>query len=148
MKRLPTGIGILILIAAATTMGCKTDQEGVRNAAAQQPRYETLIIPDGANVVASLDTRLSTETNKTGDSFAATTTEAIIVGGKTAVAAGARIYGVLHNVQASGRTKGRAQMTLAYHGLVDSEGKEQKRLKAELKSAWIDLDAAFNKPMP
>lgn len=123
MKRLPTGIGILILIAAATTMGCRTDEEGVRNAAAQQPRYETLIIPDGANVVASLDTRLSTETNKTGDSFAATTTEAIIVGGKTAVPAGARINGVLHDVQASGRTSGRAQMTLAYHGIVDSEGK-------------------------
>jgi len=29
-----------------------------------------------------------------------------------------------------------------------AEGKEQKRLKAGLKSAWNDLDAAFKKPMP
>ena len=123
MKRLPGGIGILILIAVAMMVGCAGDQEGTKTAAAQKPRFVTLVIPDGANVVASLDTRLSTETNHTGDRFDATTTEPIIVGGKTVLPTGARIHGVLRDVQASGRVKGRAQMTLAYQGVVDSEGK-------------------------
>jgi hypothetical protein len=126
MKRIPASIGILVVIAAAITAGCTQDQESSRSAgtaAAQKPRFVTLVIPDGANVVASLDTRLSTETNHTGDRFDATTTEPIIVGGKTVLPTGARIHGVLRDVQASGRVKGRARMTLAYQGVVDSEGK-------------------------
>jgi len=129
MKRLPASIGILVMIAAAITAGCTQDRESVRDAAAaqtpavQKPRFETIVIPDGTNVVASLDTRLSTETNHTGDPFGATTTEPIIVGGRTAIPAGARIHGVLRDVQASGRTKGRARMTLTYATIVDSQGK-------------------------
>ena len=117
---------MLVLIAAAFTAGCTQDRQGIRSAAAkeaQKPQFVTLVIPDGTSVVASLDTRLSTETNHTGDTFGATTTEPIMVGGKTDVPAGARIAGVLHDVQASGRTSGRARMTLAYHGITDSKGK-------------------------
>lgn len=88
----------------------------------QAPRFVTLVIPDGTTVVASLDARLSTETNHTGDPFGATTTAPILVAGRTAVPAGARIHGVLRDVQASGRIKGRARMTLAYQGMVDSKG--------------------------
>jgi hypothetical protein len=126
MKRIPASIGILVVIAAAITVGCTQDRDNVRVAAAaeaQKPRFETIVIPDGTSVVASLDTRLSTATNHAGDSFVATTTEPIIVGGRTAVAAGARIHGALRDVQASGRTKGRARLTLTYATIVDSEGK-------------------------
>ena len=126
MRRLTASIGILIVIAFAMMVGCARDQEGVPNAkaaAAKKPRFETLVIPNGANVVASLDTRLSTETAQTGDRFVATTIEPIIVDGRTAVPAGAQIHGVLRDVQASGRIQGRARMTLAYERMVDSEGK-------------------------
>jgi hypothetical protein len=124
MKRIPASIGILVVIAAAITAGCTQDRESSRSeAAAQKPRFVTLIIPDGTSVVASLDARLSTETNQTGDAFGATTTEPVIVGGKTVLPTGTRIHGVLRDVQASGRIKGRARMTLAYQGVVDSEGK-------------------------
>jgi outer membrane lipoprotein SlyB len=129
MKRLPVSIGILVVIAAVLVAGCTRDRESVRSAEAAQtpavetPRYETLVIPDGTSVVASLDTRLSTKTNRTGDPFGATTTEPIIVGGRTLVPAGARIHGVLRDVEASGRTSGRARMTLAYETIADSEGK-------------------------
>lgn len=129
MKRIPASIGILVVIAAAITAGCTKDQAGVpsgtaaQTATVQKPRVETLVIPDGTQVVAALDTRLSTETNRTGDAFGATTTEPIIVGGRTVVPVGARIHGVLRDVQASGRIKGRARMTLAYDTIVDSQGK-------------------------
>ncbi len=124
MKRTLASIGILVVIAAAITAGCTQDRESSRTeAAAQKPRFVTLVIPDGTSVVASLDTRLSTETNHTGDPFDATTTEPILVGGKTVLPTGTRIHGVLRDVQASGRIKGRARMTLAYQGVVDAEGK-------------------------
>jgi hypothetical protein len=127
MKRLPTNIGILVLIAAAITAGC-AKETGTRDAAAARsqeapkPRFETLVIPDGTSVMASLGTRLSTETNHAGDPFVATTTAPVIVDGRTVVPAGATIHGVLRDVQASGRIKGRARMTLAYQGIVDSQG--------------------------
>ena len=131
MKRLPASIGTLILIAAAVTVGCAKNQESVKDAAAaqpaaaQKPRFETLVIPDGTSIVASLDTQLSTETNHTGDAFRATTTEPVIVGGRTVVPTGAQINGVLRDVEASGRIEGRARMTLAYETIVDSQGKTQ-----------------------
>jgi len=126
MKRIPVSLAILVLIAAATTAGCTQDQQSVRSATAaatQKPHYVTLVIPDGTNLLASLDTRLSTETNHAGDPFGATTTEPIVIDGRTAVSSGARIHGVLRDVQASGRIKGRARMTLVYESLVDSQGK-------------------------
>ena len=106
----------------AITPGCQQSKASGASAVAQKSRFETLVIPDGTNVVASLNTRLSTKTNHTGDAFVATTTGPIVVGGKTVVPSGAQIHGVLRDVQASGRVSGRARMTLAYQGLVDSEG--------------------------
>lgn len=129
MKRIQASIGVLILVAAAVTAGCAKDKDGVPDAAAAQakappkPQFETLVVPDGTLVVASLDTQLSTETNHTGDPFRATTTEPTIIGGRTAIPTGAQIHGVLRDVEASGRIEGRARMTLAYETIVDSQGK-------------------------
>jgi hypothetical protein len=133
MKRNPASLGILALVAAAITSGCAKHQEDTVNSASAQtpaaetpavekPRFETLVIPDGTPLVASLDRRLSTETNHDGDPFVAITTEPVIVDGRTVLPAGAQIHGVLRGVQASGRIKGRAQMTLAYQDIVDSQG--------------------------
>jgi hypothetical protein len=121
-------IGVFVLIAVAAMAGCTKESESDRARAAQarqgaKPRMQTAVIPAGTNVVASLDSRLSTDTNVTGDRFAATTTESIVVDGKTVIPAGARIHGMLRDVQASGRVSGRARMTLAYEQIVDSEGK-------------------------
>lgn len=129
MNRTSVSIGVLLVIAAAVTAGCTKDQDVVRNAAAaqppavQKPRFETLAIPGGTTFVASLDTQLSTETNHAGDTFNATTIEPIIVDGKTAIPAGAKLHGVLRDVEASGRVQGRARMTLTYETIVDSQGK-------------------------
>jgi hypothetical protein len=129
MKRTPVSLAILVLIACAVTAGCTQDRTSAEGKAAaqapavQEARFETFTIPDGTNVVASLNSRLSTETNHAGDSFGATTTEPVVIGGRTVVPAGALIHGVLRDVQASGRIKGRARMTLAYESLVDSQGK-------------------------
>jgi alkylhydroperoxidase family enzyme len=125
MRRLTASLSSLLLIAVATTAGCAKTQEDVGSVAAKQAqsRVETITIPDGTAVVASLDTHLSTETNHSGDPFTATIVEPIIVSGKTVVPSGAKIHGALRDVQASGRVEGRARMTLAYATIVDAKGK-------------------------
>ena len=123
MKRLPANIGALILIAAVVSSGCTDNPDNARAGSAQSQRSDTLVIPAGTSLVASLETQISTETNRTGDPFRATTTEPIIVDGITAIPTGARIHGVLRDVQASGHIEGRARMTLAYESIVDAQGK-------------------------
>jgi hypothetical protein len=130
MRYIPATIGTLALVAVAIAAGCSNDQgnasakdAGDRKEAAEQPRFETVVIPDGSMVTVSLETRLSTLSSHTGDAFVSTTVEPIRVGGMTVVPAGAKIHGVLRDVEASGRVQGRARMTLAYETLVDPSGR-------------------------
>lgn len=127
MNRITGRIGALLLMATAITSGCSGSnaEEDARIAQARQdskPRNETIVIPSGTNVLATLDTQVSTETSASGDQFTATTIQPITVDGKTVVPVGSRIHGLLRDVQASGRIKGRARMTLAYEHIV-SNGK-------------------------
>ena len=118
-------IGIALLLTAAIAPGCKDDANNdgrTPGREAAKPRLETLTIPAGTLVLAALDTRLSSDTNHTGDTFVATTTQPIVIDGKTVAPAGTAIRGTLRDVQASGRVKGRAQMTLAYEEIVDAAG--------------------------
>jgi hypothetical protein len=128
MKFTPTSLSILALIAAAVSMGCSKDHETARDAAAAQTpavperRFETSAIPGGTILVASLDNRISTASSQSGEPFTATTIEAVMVDGRVAIPAGARIHGALRDVKAAGRIKGRAHLTLAYDTIVDAEG--------------------------
>jgi hypothetical protein len=119
MKRHSTSIGVALLIAAAVVTGCREDL------ASQANRTVSMIVPAGTNLVATLETRLATDTNHDGDAFLARTIEPVIVDGRTVVPSGTRIHGVLRGVQASGRIKGRAQMTLAFEQIEDSTGQLQ-----------------------
>jgi len=124
MLKLLDGIMIGLLMTTVILAGCKdsTSESGqVRQET--KPLMQTMTIPAGTHVVASLETYLSSDTNHTGDRFVATTTEPIVIAGKTIASTGTKIRGVLRDVQASGRVKGRARMTLAYEEIVDSAGK-------------------------
>jgi outer membrane lipoprotein SlyB len=131
MKRITGSIGIaLFLIMTAATMGCSKDTTTAEARAlaekdkqASATRYETVVMPTGTNLVAVLQTQLATDVNRSGDSFVATTVDPIVVDGRTVVTAGSRINGVLRDVQASGKIKDRAEMTLVFQEIVDSAGK-------------------------
>jgi hypothetical protein len=136
MKRITGSMGIaFLLILAAATVGCTKDEakaleakalearNAQRNNQTSAPRHETLVVPAGTSVVAVLQTQLSTDENTTGDPFVAKTVDPIYVDGRIVVPAGSRIEGVLRDVQASGRIKDRARMTLVFQEIVDSEGK-------------------------
>lgn len=131
MKRITGMLGITVLMAiTAALTGCSKDATTAEakalsdraNQAAAAP-YQTLVVPTGTNFVAVLQTDLSTDVNRTGDPFIATTVGPIVIEGRTLVPAGARISGILRDVQASGRIKDRARMTLVFQDIVDSSDK-------------------------
>jgi hypothetical protein len=136
MKQLQGSIGIALMAAAVAVVGCADNRAGedargnemnrspavARVKQEAKPRTETMVIAAGTSVLASLGTALSTETNNSGDRFQATAVNAIIVGGRTVVPAGAQIHGVLRDVQSSGKIKGRASMTLDFERIEDSKG--------------------------
>lgn len=124
----------MLLMAAIASTGCSRSSateaetaakaaEAARAEAARKPRIVTMVVPAGVEVVMLLQTPLTTESNHAGDSFYGTTRDAILVDGKTVVPAGARISGSLRDVQASGKIKGRAHMTLVYDQISDADGK-------------------------
>lgn len=125
MQAFNSGTGIALLIAAVLTTGCNeetTSSAGQAAQGTQVSRSASFVIPAGTSVIASLDTALSTDTNQSGDTFRATTQGPIVVDGRTLVPAGAQVHGVLRDVQASGRIKGRAAMTLAFERIEDAKG--------------------------
>jgi hypothetical protein len=133
MKRIAGSFGIaLLLIITAATAGCTKDaskaeeiSQSVKQSGnqASATRYETLVVPTGTSIVAVLQTQLSTDVNTSGEPFVATTVDPIVVDGRTVAPAGSRIDGVLRDVQASGKIKDRARMTLVFEEIVDSAGK-------------------------
>jgi hypothetical protein len=132
MKRIRGSIGLCLLVTAAVaTGGCTRDADDSPAAAvgdsesraAARAEFDTLVVPGGTAVLASLDTPLSTDTNHSGDPFTATTIEPIDVGGRTVLPSGSQIHGILRNVEDSGRIEGRARMTLLYQSIVDPLGK-------------------------
>lgn len=128
MKRIHR-IGIVLVAATVGAAGCNDsakDGTGTESRAGEraQPvtRIETMTIPAGVHVLAVLETRLSSGSNHAGDPFVATTTDAIVVNGKTVAPAGTKIRGSLRDVKASGRMSGRGAMTLTYDEIFDSAG--------------------------
>ena len=141
MKRITGYIATLILTAAVVVTGCARNDTGndgkttqaasVKQVkAAPKPRSETMVIPAGTNVTASLETSLSSKSNQAGDQFRARTTEPVIVDGKTVVPTGAMVHGSLSDVQASGKIKNRARMTLNFQEIEDVRG-QMHRISAQ-----------------
>ena len=129
--QLACSIALLMALAAASA-GCTKDAAvadskapAAKEQQASAPRQETVVMPTGTRFLAVLGTPLSTDSNHDGDAFVATTVEPIVVDGRTVVPAGSRIDGVLRDVQASGRIKDRARMTLVFQEMVDATGKTQ-----------------------
>ncbi|MDZ4805279.1 MAG: hypothetical protein SGI90_10500 [Candidatus Eisenbacteria bacterium] len=150
MKRITGNITIALLTAIVGMIGCsKSDNpDTVQTASVKpgasvkpapsvkpvretpKPRTETMVIPAGTNILASLETRLSSDVNHAGDQFRARTVEPIIVDGKTVVSTGATVRGVLSDVQDSGKIKGRARMTLNFEQIEDVRG-QMHRISAQ-----------------
>jgi outer membrane lipoprotein SlyB len=127
MQRIQAGLTIALLVAAFATAGCNEDSTNTQvgqKAESRTPvsRNVSVDIPAGTSVIVALESPIATDENQSGETFRARTQDPIIVGGRTLVPAGAQVHGTLHDVQASGRIKGRAAMTLSFDRIEDAQG--------------------------
>ena len=79
-------------------------------------------IPAGTVLHLTLSTSVASDTSQVEDAVAGELTNAVIVGGRTALPSGALFAGVVQAVDPSGRVKGRARLALDFTS-VTSDGR-------------------------
>lgn len=89
------------------TGGAKSGGKKTR-AEAEKPKPEPVVVPAGTALTVRLGQALSSKTSQAGQTFAATLANAVEVGGKAVVPAGANATGTVVDAKPLGRFKGGA----------------------------------------
>lgn len=76
------------------------------------PPPQKVTIPAGTQLSIRLNDPLDSETNKVGDSFHASLSAPIVIGGETVIPSGSDVVGRVANVQSAGRFAGQSLLTL------------------------------------
>lgn len=76
------------------------------------PPPQKITIPAGTQLSVRLNDSLSSETNKTGDTFRGSLSTPIVIDGETVIPSGADVVGRVANVQSAGRFAGQSVLTL------------------------------------
>jgi len=112
---------VLAAGAAAVVAACGTSAAGGEAAPASASVGRTdaaavrdVTIPSGTLLHLTLTTAVASNTSQVEDAVAAELTNAVMVGGQTALPSGALVAGVVRAVDASGRGKGRARLALDF----------------------------------
>ncbi len=139
--RIPLALLSAFSLTLVTACGMNADEQRDTQDTQAYDSYEpvgdSITIPAGTELVASLDQAVSTDENKSGDTFRATVSMPLVVDGRTVMNSGSSIRGVLREVQESGDVVGRAHMTLAFETLVSSTGTSH-----EIDARPLSLQAA------
>ena len=98
---------------------------------------ESLSLPSGTSVRMKLETPISTQTNKVGDTFAGRVTEPVLLNGKTVVPVGAAIQGQIVKLTEPRRVKGKPTIELRPDSLTMPDG-----VKYEFHATVVDTDPA------
>jgi hypothetical protein len=87
-------------------------------AAPPEPQFIEVTIPAGTALGVTLSTPVASDTSKVEDTVRGTLSSPIVVGGVTAVPAGAEVVGTVRDAKRSGRVKGRASIAFRFDRLV------------------------------
>ncbi|HEV2021984.1 MAG TPA: hypothetical protein VGQ94_05600 [Terriglobales bacterium] len=98
---------------------------------------ESLSLPSGTAVHMKLETPISTQTNKVGDTFAGRVTEPVMLNGKTVIPAGAAIQGQIVKLTQPRRVKGKPTIELRPDSITMPNGE-----KYEFHATVVDTDAS------
>lgn len=82
------------------------------------PKPRPKRIPEGTDLVVTLETALSSERSKAGDTVVAKLEEDVVVADKVLVRSGAELRGRVISAVRAGRTKGRGNLAFAFDRLV------------------------------
>jgi hypothetical protein len=131
-----------VAVLAAVTYGCGSQERAggsaageaqtagdaavarEEKAAPEKPRAVTL--EAGAPVVVRTVTALSTNTNATGESFAATLAQPLVAGGVEIAPKGAAVEGRIAEADKGGRVKGRARIAVRLTSVTLANGERLK----------------------
>lgn len=103
--------------------------------APQPPAPKPITVPAGTQVVVRTTTAISTKDMKTGEHFAATLQQPLVVDGVTLAPKGAEVEGVVVESDPGGRVKGVAQIAVALHSIHTSAGKVEIQTGAYVTQA-------------
>lgn len=113
-----------LILAAVIGAGCSRAPEGEQSSAGDQGKksggflsklVETttpVAVPEGTAIEVTLDQSLASNQSRSGDEFAATVSQAVVVNGKTVIPKGASVHGRVVEARESGRLKGVALLRL------------------------------------
>ena len=106
---------------------------------AEPPQFEELTIKEDSVIGISLETLVSTETAKVEDRVHARVTRDVMVDGRTAIPTGARLEGVVSQVETAGKFKGRARIGIKFTQVVLNNN---HRLPIQTETIFRDGDPA------
>jgi len=81
-------------------------------AAAEKPKAEPIVVPAGTALTVRLGQSLSSKTSQVGQTFSASVTNPVVVGGNTVIPAGASASGTVTDAKPLGRFKGGAVLAV------------------------------------
>jgi hypothetical protein len=87
-------------------------------------RFEELVLPAASVIGLQLETGLTSERARIEDRVEARVTRDVVVDGRLAVPAGARVLGSVTQVDRGGKMKDRARLSIRFHTLVLGNGEE------------------------
>jgi len=91
---------------------------------------EPITLPTGTAISVRLDNGVASDTNRTGDSFGATVSSAVMLGDKEVIPAGTPARGHIAEARESGRLQTPAVLTLALD-------------EVQVDGSWYDIDTAL-----
>ena len=78
----------------------------------EKPEPQPIIVPAGTVLTVRTAQALGSKTSQAGQTFTATLAQAVTVGGRTALAGGSKVSGVVVTAKAKGKIKGEGQLDL------------------------------------
>jgi hypothetical protein len=82
-----------------------------------EPEFRTVTIPAGTSLPLSLTSSMASDTSAVEDAVTAELTRAITIDGRDVVPAGARLLGIVTQVDGAGRVTGRAMIAFRFTSL-------------------------------
>lgn len=100
--------------AAAPTQQPAQGAQAAQTAQARpaEPKPKPIVVPEGTPISVTVDQTVSSKTNETGDHFAASVAEPVVINGKVIIARGAKVSGTVTDSKSAGRFKGNAELSL------------------------------------
>jgi hypothetical protein len=105
---------------------------------AEPPRFEELTIKEDSVIGIRLETPVTTETAKVEDKVQARVTRDVMVDGRTAIPTGARLDGVVSQVETGGKFKGRSRIGIKFTQVVLNDN---HRIPIQTETIFRDGDA-------